>query len=105
IEPWAQEILTTVQSYTEFSPSRKGFRIFAYGQLPPKGRKKGRFEIYETGHYLTVTGDHLQGFPLTIENRPAEILAIHTKVWPPKKGVAQARTFSPLDDRELLALA
>src|SRR5262249_43129767 len=48
IEAWAQEVLHAVSSYAEISPSGCGIRIFLYGHLPPHGRKKGDFEVYQT---------------------------------------------------------
>ena len=43
----AQEILDGVSSYSEISPSGEGVRIFLYGKLPEKGRKRGNFECYD----------------------------------------------------------
>ena len=63
IQPWAQSIVDRLCSYTEISPSGAGLRIFVYAQLPPKDRKLGHFECYESSRYLTVTGNHLPGTP------------------------------------------
>ena len=52
-----------------------------YAKLPPKDRKVGNFECYESDRYLTVTGKHLPGTPTTIEKRHNEIIAIHTEVF------------------------
>jgi hypothetical protein len=82
IEPWARKVVETVDSYTEITPSNTGLRIFARGTLPPSGRKRGDFEIYENGRYLTVTGRHLEGTPLTVESRELEIRRVHREVWP-----------------------
>jgi putative DNA primase/helicase len=82
IEPWAQKVVDTVNSYTEITPSNEGLRIFARGTLPPKGRKRGDFEMYEDGRYLTVTGRHLEGTPLAVEERELEIRRVHKEVWP-----------------------
>jgi primase-polymerase (primpol)-like protein len=77
IEDWARKIITDICSYSERSPSGRGIRIFALGRLPPTGRKKGHFEIYEGGRYLTVTGQHVQGTPQVIEHRQAELTRVH----------------------------
>jgi len=45
-----------LNSYTEKSPSGTGIHIFIKAKLPPGGRKKGDFECYESGRYLTMTG-------------------------------------------------
>lgn len=61
IEPWAQEIIRTMGSYTEVSPSGSGVRIFAKGKLPDKSCRSGDVEMYETGRFLTLTGTPLPG--------------------------------------------
>lgn len=82
IAPWAQDVINKVDSYTEASPSGKGIRIFANGgKLPAGGRKNGDFEIYQSGRYLTVTGDHIKGTPKEITNRPDVIEAVFNEVF------------------------
>lgn len=54
--PWAQEIVATVRSYSETSPSGRGIRIFAKGKLPGEACRVDSIEVYEQGRYLTVTG-------------------------------------------------
>jgi putative DNA primase/helicase len=83
LSPFATEITTVLDSYTEITPSGVGLRIFALGKLPPKGRKKTElgFEVYDSGRFLSVTGQHLDNTPLTIEQRSAEIIAIHQKIF------------------------
>lgn len=81
IEPWARQIIDRVQSYTEASPSGRGVRIFLKGKLPATGRKKGRYENYSTGRYVTVTGNHLAGTPTIIERRQAELEQVHAGIW------------------------
>ena len=81
IAPWAQNIVNRLASYTEISPSGDGLRIFVMATLPPKDRKIRDFECYESGRYLTVTGNHLPGTPMTIEHRQDELTAIHTEMF------------------------
>src|SRR5262249_28117722 len=40
IEPWAQEIIARLASYTERSPSGKGLHIYVRGRLPGKGIRR-----------------------------------------------------------------
>ncbi len=108
LEPWAQRVVETVNSYTEVTPSGTGLRVFARGTLPPSGRKRGDFEIYESGRYLTVTGQHVAGTPMTVESRELEIRRVHREVWPDAgKPVADRPAPRPtgLADAELLAKA
>ncbi len=110
IAPWAREIIDALSSYTEVSPSGQGIRIFLRGKLPPHGRKRGDFETYCTGRYVTVTGQHLDGTPTTIESREAELLAIHKRIWPEHHEPKQKTTASSghavdLTDLELIEKA
>jgi hypothetical protein len=79
IESWALDIVKMLNSYTEKSPSGEGLRIFVRGSLPPGGRHRGKFEVYDSGRYFTVTGDHLDKTPLSIEPRQKEIDEVFTK--------------------------
>ncbi|MCM3567878.1 phage/plasmid primase, P4 family [Neobacillus mesonae] len=60
---FATEIIDTLDSYTEFSPSGKGIHIIVKGNLPQNvigtGRKntKHGLEIYSYGRYFTFTGN------------------------------------------------
>ena len=81
IEPWAQEIIDRLVSYTEISPSGTGVHIWLIGKLPPGRRRKGNFEAYDSDRYLTLTGHHLEGTPLTIEPRQTELEAQHVEIF------------------------
>ena len=81
LTPFARETVQELDSYTEITPSGRGLRIFLYGQLPPKGRKKGKIECYEAGRFLTVTGRNLGGTSPTIQRRESEIVEWHESVW------------------------
>jgi primase-polymerase (primpol)-like protein len=81
--PWAAEIVETLDSYTEVSPSGTGLRIFARGTLPPRelGRREGPVEMYSDRRFLSVTGQHLSGTPTTVEERGAEVAQVHRQVF------------------------
>lgn len=51
-----------LQSYMELSPSGKGVHIICRGVLPKGSRRKGKFEMYESGRFFTVTGENVGGF-------------------------------------------
>ena len=101
IEPWAQKIIASLNSYTEISPRRCGVHIWVKGSLPPGGRKKGHIEMYCTGRYLTVTGLHLDGTPKTVEERQTEITDLQLKLGrgsprvPQRLALSQQRTPCP----------
>jgi putative DNA primase/helicase len=81
IESWAQEIVAQLKSYTEVTPSGTGVRVWVKGTLPDHGRKKGNIEMYATGRFFTVTGQHLKGTPLDIYHREEELKTIHSKIF------------------------
>ncbi|MEH7105724.1 phage/plasmid primase, P4 family [Bacillus velezensis] len=77
LSPFAQEIIQTVSSYTEYSPSGEGVHIIAKGKLPLRGPGTGRkntdkgLEVYRHGRYFTFTGHSLDIGP--VEERTEEI--------------------------------
>lgn len=110
LETWAQEVVDRLRSYTEVSPSGRGLRIFVLAKLPPQGRKRGHFECYETGRYVTVTGQRVEGTPATIEERQAELSAVHASFFRPEPQQEHDGRQTPqapldLDDAELLRRA
>ena len=81
IEEWAWEIIRAINSYTEVSPSGTGIRSFCHGKLPPGRRKNGNVEMYDESSpkYLTITGHHVVGTPLSLEKRQTEIEEVHAE--------------------------
>jgi hypothetical protein len=82
IEDWAQRWITWIYSYTEISPSGLGIHIWCRGELPEGRRRKGSVEMYEEKRYFTVTGAHVAGTPLTIEERSRELAVMHKEIFP-----------------------
>lgn len=86
IAAWAREIVRRFNSYTEITPSQEGLRIFCRGTLAdgegwrnkrlgaarPDGHTAG-CEVYSDGKYLTVTGQHLDGTPETVNDAQAAL--------------------------------
>jgi hypothetical protein len=102
IEPWAEEIIRELASYTERSPSGRGIRIMVKGQLPDGRRQKdfgGEHHgvgLYDAarGRYLTMTGARLNGNE-TIAERTPELCRIHARLFSPK---AKPNAFDSDDD-------
>ena len=113
IEPWAQEIIAQLDSYTEISPSGTGVHAIAIGTLPPGGRRKGQIEMYDRNRYFCMTGQSIDEVPKKIEERQAEIEALHVKTFGPHTPDSVSSTpenpprnsASELDDDVLLDLA
>lgn len=57
----AREIIETVNSYTELSPSGTGVHILAFGELPGARSRTGDYEMYNKGRFFTLTGNLFEG--------------------------------------------
>ena len=101
IAPWAQQYIDCCDSYTEFSPSGTGVKIFvqvdpSLSHLPGHTKHQpggGKIEIYTHKRYFTVTGHHLLGTPLTVEKRSAVFEAVYYTVAP--SSVSSSAAVSP----------
>ncbi len=82
IAPWAQEIITSLSSYTEYSPSKLGVHILTQATLPGAGRKIGTVEMYAKERFFTLTTDHVAATPTAIVQRQDAIEALYQRIAP-----------------------
>src|SRR5712691_8707258 len=82
IAPWAQEIITSLSTYTEYSPSHLGVHLLTQASLEGSGRKVGNVEMYSQGRFFTITTDHVPGTPLTIEQRQEQQARLYASLVP-----------------------
>lgn len=78
VEPWAQRVIDELSSYTETSPSGTGVHVIVKAHLPGTLNRKGRVEIYDSGRYFTVTGDHVGRTPKTPQPRQQQLETVYT---------------------------
>jgi hypothetical protein len=108
----AKSIVRMMNSWTEISQSGKGLHIFIRGKKPtdkskatPRSFKS--LEIYDHARYIALTGNHLQGTPLTIEHRQTGLNALYVLYFPERESTP-AQSFKPhhdsLTDDEIIAL-
>jgi hypothetical protein len=111
IEPWAQEIIEELDSYTEISPSGTGVHVLVRGTLPEGRSRKGRFEAYDRGRYFTVTGRHLSNTPQSIEARQDQLERVVGRMFKEPesanghKVAYLAHSLSPYSDEEVIEKA
>jgi primase-polymerase (primpol)-like protein len=79
--PEALNIIQRLDSYAEISPSGSGAHILIKAKLPGKGRRTGRMEVYDRGRYFTITGKHLSGTPLAIQDRQKVLEELTAKLF------------------------
>ena len=107
----ALTIIKQLNSYTETSPSGTGVHILVLGSLPPGRRRKGSIEMYGEDRYFTITGAHHPTTPSTIEDRTAELAAVHAEVLGSNGTNGDGRASAPLsiatrlDDQHLIDIA
>lgn len=74
IDPEIIEQVKRLNSYTEVSPSGTGLRVIGKGVAPPGSLKGKRFEVYDRGRFLTITGHCLDGLQREVRHIPPDVL-------------------------------
>ncbi len=89
VVPAACAIIQSLDSYAEVSPSGRGVKVFIAGRKPEgvgcrskaiSGFKE--IEIYDRDRFFTVTGQHLEGTPKTVEDRQQPLEELCHRLWP-----------------------
>ena len=78
LDPAAAEIIETVQSYTELSPSGTGIHILCKGALPEGRKRRGAVEMYSTLRYFAVTGNQF-GLEYPFSDCTERVAVMHRK--------------------------
>jgi putative DNA primase/helicase len=108
----ANYIVRIMNSWTEISQSGKGLHIFIRGSKPTDKSKATpdefkSLEVYDSARYIALTGNHLPGTPLTIEDRQSALNTI-CDLYFPKSESTPPQTIKPhhdsLTDDEIIAL-
>ena len=74
---WARDIVDRLDSYSEVSPSGQGVHVIVEGELPPGRNRRGDVEMYDEARFFTVTTDHIEGTPTSLERRQDALLGVH----------------------------
>ncbi len=83
IDEEAKEYINHFNSYTEITPSGRGFHILLKGTLPGSGKHNGKVEIYDRGRFFTMTGKHLPDTPKLILENDVEIRKFYNEQFRP----------------------
>ncbi|WP_353422776.1 phage/plasmid primase, P4 family [Staphylococcus xylosus] len=73
------EFINVLETYAEISPSGTGIHLITKGELPPRGRRRGNVEIYDTGRFFTMTGKHIGGYNSISEDEYGQLNFLHNK--------------------------
>src|SRR5262249_24440997 len=98
-KPWALEIINTLDSYTELSPSGTGIHIIVRGSLPlgrrqVNGGEHTGFGLYDAGRYFTMTGTQIHANGV-IPDRQHQLEQVHAKLFPRQPKDEQQRETIP----------
>lgn len=78
LTPEAKDIVDTLDSYTEYSPSGTGLHILCKGSIPEGDRRNGSIEMYGEARFFTVTGKSF-GTPRKLAERTEAAAKVHKK--------------------------
>lgn len=73
------EFINVLETYAEISPSGTGIHLITKGELPPRGRRRGNVEIYDTGRFFTMTGNQIGGYNGISEDEYGQLNFLHNK--------------------------
>lgn len=68
------------ETYAEYSPSGEGVRLLFRGPTQKLICQPAGVEVYTDGRFLTITGNHVPGTPLAINEAPATMAALNARV-------------------------
>ncbi|MBL9150070.1 MAG: hypothetical protein JNM94_15390 [Phycisphaerae bacterium] len=114
VAPGAQAIIDALASYAETSPSGTGVKVFLRASKGAIRNCKSRavagveqVEVYSHSRYFTVTGQHLAGTPLDVNERQGALDSLCKRLWPrkPKRTRGSAPTDGVQDDDALIEQA
>lgn len=94
---WGADLLETLDSYCEISPSGRGLKLIVRGKKPAHARCKaawnggGTIEIYDQRRLFAITGQRFAGTNPKIADRQTELDALCRQLWGHLPSPAQPR--------------
>lgn len=81
IKPRERKIITDLNSYAEVSVSGTGIHIILRGKILGRSRRRDGVEMYDAGRFFVMTGEHVDGTPLTVERRQRELNELYKEIF------------------------
>jgi putative DNA primase/helicase len=72
-EQWAKQIVSLFNSYTEITPSGKGYHIWVKGKWNNSSNRVSQIEVYNQERFFTFTSNHVASTPATVEYRQEQL--------------------------------
>lgn len=97
LKPWAQELVESCCSYTEYSPSRRGLHIIVRGRCLTFKSDEIGLEVFCGSQYFTYTGDRYPGTPDRVNDiAPAVLERMRSLVRAAKKRPQKVTQVAPI---------
>lgn len=95
----AQNIITGLNTYTELSPSGKGYHLFVLGSTKTFKSNDIGIEVFANAQFFTMTGNQIEGTPNKVNQISEKALnRLREIVKPPRENKATAHQL-PISDR------
>lgn len=105
-EQWAADFVAQWATYTEITPSWRGYHLIGLGTLPGgKGRRKGAVELYDRGRFFTMTGVTYPQAPAEPQPVQGALDALLAEWTPPRRGTVPRTAPAEADDQTVLERA
>ena len=96
----AQKIITGLNTYTELSPSGKGYHLFVLGNTKTFKNNDIGIEVFSNSQFFTMTGNQLEGTPNEVNQISEKALnRLREIVKPPRENKPKTNTTLPINDR------
>ena len=77
----AKEFISQVPTYAEYSPSGTGIHMIGYADIDEKRAiRKNNVELYSAKHFITLTGNLVDGVPVKVCNKKSATPAINALI-------------------------
>jgi primase-polymerase (primpol)-like protein len=105
--PGIKEEILSPDTFAEISQSGAGAHVIGKGTIPGPKRRSGCREIYDSKRFFAITGNHIEGTPITVNEVSEQALReVYEKIDPPaekllEKDVLENVSFTDEDIIEL----
>ena len=96
----AQNIITGLNTYTEYSPSGKGYHLFVLGSTKTFKSNDIGIEVFANAQFFTMTGNQVDGTPNEVNQISEKALnRLREIVKPPRENKPKNKSPLPINER------
>ena len=92
IDPEIMGEINIWNSYAEISQSGTGIHVIVTGTMPGPRKRGNGCEMYSSGQFIAITGNHLKGTSFTVNEAPEEVIrAIYHRMIKPVEDSSKSK--------------